>query len=273
MNSNSRIIFITFTDNRYKLTLERVEKEIKTFPCFDEYYLLTEDDFEDDYINKYRDRFRDRGFGYWMWKSYLAKKYLSNLKEDDILVYCDAGCTLNNKGLNRMIEYIELVKKNETGLLFFDQQNYASEWTKGDVFDFFGVYNKPEFTESSQLYGGIWIIRKTEKSVEFIDRLYDIDHNNYDLISDKPSVMPNLPNFVAHRYDQSVFSLLSRFYKCEIISSYETYPLNDDWKSMVEFPIWANRKKRMTKINKIIHRLKLPVRLIRRYFNGYIDKI
>ena len=47
-----------------------------------------------DFINK-----NSKGYGYWIWKSYIIFKYVQEeMNEDDILLYMDAGCTFNKKG-------------------------------------------------------------------------------------------------------------------------------------------------------------------------------
>ena len=32
-----------------------------------------------------------RGYGYWLWKSYIIKKTIEKMSDDDILLYLDCG--------------------------------------------------------------------------------------------------------------------------------------------------------------------------------------
>ena len=36
-----------------------------------------------------------RGYGYWIWKPYLIKKTMDNMKDGDILLYLDCGCEIS----------------------------------------------------------------------------------------------------------------------------------------------------------------------------------
>lgn len=36
----------------------------------------------------------EKGGGYWIWKSYIIHDMLSQIKENDIIIYVDAGCNL-----------------------------------------------------------------------------------------------------------------------------------------------------------------------------------
>ena len=42
-----------------------------------------------------------RGGGYWIWKLDIIKQAFSKIKENDIIVYLDSGCTLNKSGKKR----------------------------------------------------------------------------------------------------------------------------------------------------------------------------
>lgn len=64
-----------------------------------------------------------RGFGYWMWKSYVTKRLLAKIEEGDILFYADAGCTLNKEGKDRFNEYVDMLLKSEFSSLSFQMDH------------------------------------------------------------------------------------------------------------------------------------------------------
>lgn len=56
-----------------------------------------------DLDDEFKTRFKDilnlpHGSGYWIWKVYIINRKLDEIKEGDILIYLDAGCTINKKG-------------------------------------------------------------------------------------------------------------------------------------------------------------------------------
>ena len=117
------------------------------------------------------------------------------MNQNDIVIWSDVGNVFNIKGEQRFLEYIDMLRKNETGILFFRQEgNIERYWTKGDLFRFFNVQDNPAFTDSSQAWAGCFILRKTAISQEFVNRWYDVHMNHYDLTTDKRSQSPNLRN-------------------------------------------------------------------------------
>jgi hypothetical protein len=262
----NKIVFLSFADKRYAPSLNRIKKDATKFNLFDEIYALDESSFEKKYFETHKKKFLNRGFGYWMWKSYLVRKTLENLDENDILFYADSGCNLNFKGLNRFKEYLHLLERNEMGLLVFKQDLKENNYTKSDVFSFFGVLEDKKITHANQIWAGSFLLRKTKKSVDFINQWYNTCHDNFYLINDKPSKVSNFDDFIGHRHDQSVFSVLCKLNQPEFLSIDECYPSNKDWNTMEKRPIWAIRNKEMSLFSKFIHRAKYPLRKIHRYF-------
>jgi len=59
---------------------------------------------------------------------------------------------------------------------------------------------------------------------------------NYHLLNDEPSISKNYEEFIEHRHDQSIFSIIRKKFNTYYIED-ETYPIG-----IKEFPIWATRK-------------------------------
>ena len=83
-----------------------------------------------------------------------------------------------------------------------------------------------------------------------------IDYNRFDLISDTPSISPNLPGFIENRYDQSIWTLLCLKNNVRLLSAYEFwYPkknskkLKPDWNALRDFPIHVKRDKNLGIVN------------------------
>lgn len=241
---NSKLYLICFADSRFQESINRLKNEVINFKMIEEAHYYTEMDLDPIFRKKFHPFRHSRGYGYWKWKPYLVKTMFDRINMDDILIWSDVGNVFNIQGEQRFKEYIDMVKTNETGILYFLQEgNIERWWTKGDLFNYFGVYENPQFTDSSQAWAGCFILRKTILSQEMVDRWYDVHMNHYDLTTDKRSKTPNLQGFIENRHDQSVFSLLVKSYNSIKLSNIEVYDDGRGWETLKEFPIWAARKR------------------------------
>lgn len=239
-----KVILLSFCNKSWHKKhppLKRLRKEALRMGMFDEILLYDEDDFDVDYREKYAERFKERGFGYWQWKSYLIKRELKRLDDGDILFYCDSGCHLNSNGRKRFIEYLDMVKQSESGILAIDNGLDERRWTKGDLFEFFGL--NMETYQGTQYVGTVFFLRKSLIVESFVQDLFDITHHHHSLITDEPSTNSNHSSFVENRHDQSALSLLLHTkYQAITISENEVWPCwNHDWSLLWDKPIWACR--------------------------------
>lgn len=61
-------------------------------------------------------------------------KKLDEINENDILIYLDVGCTINPKGKEKFNEYIELLNKNDEGIISFQLNHLEKKYTtKRDI--------------------------------------------------------------------------------------------------------------------------------------------
>lgn len=235
-----RIILLSFADSRFFQSLMRLKKETMGFP-FTERIFCTEKDLPRSFMKILHFRKHRRGFGYWRWKPFLIKKVLDTLELGDILIWSDAGNYWNVKGLNRFMQYLEIVEKSEIGVLVFQERYVEKAYTKGDLFDFLGVLGNTDFTDTLQIWSGCLFIKKTQASSELIERWLNLHLNHYDLTTDKRSIVNNCPEFVEHRHDQSTFSLLAKKYPHEEILSSEWWVEDGKWNKLDKYPIQARR--------------------------------
>jgi hypothetical protein len=236
--------FITFGagGQNYYDAVDRLQKQAKQIDLFDDITTYTEKDLQTDteFWTKHGEfiESNQKGYGYWLWKSYLCKKLLATINDGDIIVYADAGCTMNLQGKLRLLEYIEMCKTHESGIVSFQLTHQEQFWTKNDICQHLGA-SQTELS-SGQLVGGIFILRKCKAVVDLVDKWYETG-SNYNLIDDSPSVTPNIPEFRENRHDQSIWSILRKQHGSIILQD-ETYFL--DWnKAGYNYPIWATRKR------------------------------
>lgn len=231
------ITFLSFADNKYNATLERIKNEALSSSFFDEVKTYTENDLPDELKNFCTSN--KRGFGYWIWKPYFVYKTISEINEDDILVYSDAGCKINQEGKNRFDEYVEMVKNNHYANISFQMGHLEKRFTKGEVFKYFDAYDQ---LDTGQIANCAIILRKNEHTVSLIKLWYDTCINERHLITDSPSSVPNDPLFYDHRHDQSIFSVIRKKYGTIFLDD-ETYKLDNNGSFDTKFPIHCSRIK------------------------------
>jgi hypothetical protein len=144
-----------------------------------------------------------KGAGYWLWKPYIILDMLNKINDNDYLIYMDSGANL----IGDPQKYLEMI--DDKGILSFSMMQKTSKWTKGDCFYEVNESKDYSFNDRNQLQGTYIFFKKCEFSVNFVK-----DWLNYctkeNIITDSPNkYMSNLKDFVEHRHDQSIFSLLS----------------------------------------------------------------
>lgn len=155
-----------------------------------------------------------RGFGFWLWKPYIILKALSSLNDGEIIMYIDSGCELDPSKLHEIPQYIEHVK------------THGMWGTRGSPWDFSNdiqyckrdasiKYNLPvSALEKGHIQGSIHIVMKCESTLNILREWYS-DCEDYQCISDAPSVHANFPSFIDHRHDQSIYNLILKKYGIE----------------------------------------------------------
>lgn len=269
----SKLILVSFADSRYRNSLKRLEEQTKDFP-FDERYFLTEkNSLTKEYWRKLKPWLYRRGYGFWAWKSSIVRDYLNKLDEGDMLFWSDAGLMWNAtpKSLQKFDEYIKKLS-GDNDILVFGQPTIEKEWTKGDVLEALGVYSNEDICNSPQFLGGLFLIKKSARTHELIDRLIDFCDLSKELITDKRSTVPNKEGFKEHRHDQSMFSVLVKTYPHVEIPWQETQVDDDDWSKLADNPIQARRLKEQDRPKSEIIKNKL-MRPWRDFLGFYFTKI
>ena len=190
-----------------------------------------------------------RGYGYWIWRPLLILDTFEKMNDGDILLFADAGCELNVYGKNRMLEYIDMTKNH--GCLFFQIEHPDYKWTKADCIDVIGLDLDSSIVNSDQIEGGSFFLKKTERNITLIKKVSEIanlDCHHY--ITDERSRIPNHPEFIEHRHDQSILSLLVKKGEFNYLSSEysikgERY-FAPDWNRGKKFPILTMRTRHGT---------------------------
>lgn len=151
-----------------------------------------------------------RGGGYYLWKPYIYRKAYDVLGEGDYLIYTDSGAIYINK-----IQYlIDCMEQEKVPVMIFslEQERIEKCNTKRDAFVLTGC-DETQYTDTPQSIGGYFVCKKAPEVKAFLEEVLQYAQD-IRIISDKPNVMglPNYKEFIDHRHDQSVISLMSKKY-------------------------------------------------------------
>jgi hypothetical protein len=155
-----------------------------------------------------------RGAGYWLWKPYIVNKTLASMNENDILFYSDSGAFFI-KNLNYLFEK---VINDENGVIAFSLAGKHIEkiWTKRDLFIKMDM-NQPQFTNTPQIMASFFLLRGTNFAKNLFSEYLEIAQNK-NLIDDSLNFDKFVDTeFIEHRHDQSIWSLLVKKYYITIL--------------------------------------------------------
>jgi hypothetical protein len=163
----------------------------------------TESNLDKDFVSKNINILSNtRGSGYWLWKPYIILDMLNKINDGDYLIYMDAGANL----ISDPTSYLEMI--DSKGVLAFSMVQKTSKWTKGDCFFEINKINKDDWKDANQLQGTYVFFRKCEYSMSFVQKWLSLCEKE-NLITDQPNInMNNFVDFIDHRHDQAIFSLL-----------------------------------------------------------------
>lgn len=237
-------IFVTFGTENYYKQVTRISFEAKQLNIFDSVVNFNDKDLMND--SNFRSKHSDfiinkrniRGFGFWVWKPYIIKDTLGKMKENDILIYMDSGCTINENGKERIFEYIKMLNSEDNcGILSF-QLNHLPEikYTKRALLSY--LETNVDDMRSGQCMATVVIIKKNAHSINIINEWYRIASIE-NLINDDEGPDKEYKIFIDHRHDQSIYSLLVKKYGSIKIPD-ETY-FAPDWRKGKDYPFWATR--------------------------------
>lgn len=237
---------VSFADGAFVKRANDFEVEADNTGLFDSIKVFNFAGLERDYrINHERFiRNNPRGFGYWIWKPQSILQTLSAASVGDIIVYMDVGFELNATAIYRMKEYFNLMMASKYKMLSFSNTHTEYRWTKMDLASRLGLTTSSPHLLTTQLAAGFIIFQYTQENAQLIKQWRDLAiEKNYHYSSDATSLEANHPEFIEHRHDASIFSLLRKQRGTEI-THYEVQAYNHFEVIKTNLPAWASRKGR-----------------------------
>jgi hypothetical protein len=152
---------------------------------------------------------QEKGAGLWLWKPYFINMFMDSISEGDILFYCDSG----SEFIHSVDPLINVMDQHQIDIMLFHTDpvpgNRETMQTKGDCFAMLDCMQE-KYYNSTPLHGGFQMYRKSKAS-EYFTLFYLMACTFPGILSEEDNrYVPNFPDFMAHRHDQSVLSLIAK---------------------------------------------------------------
>lgn len=153
-----------------------------------------------------------RGAGYWLWKPYIILEQLKTMEKDDIIIYSDAGRTKYYHFEKIPVRLIEKVRNSKKGFLVGSaiyQHGSLKKWTKRDCLIIMNSDRK-EILKKPLIQATWSIWTPTQEAFEFLESWIKYAEDER-CLTDKENTLgkDNYPEFIDHRHDQSILTLLA----------------------------------------------------------------
>jgi len=237
---------VSFADGQFKRRTSGFIAEASNIDLFDSIRVYNLSSLPTDFRNQHGSYMVDtaRGFGYYIWKPICIRECIRAVGPDDVVVWLDAGFTINVYGQDRMSDYLDIVRASSYRMLSFQNVHTEKRWTKMDLAKRLGVELNPCIMATSQLSSGFMLMQKTKSNLEVLDDWIKLATEEfYRFSDDSVSCLENDKSFIEHRHDQSISSLLRKMRGTEI-THYEVQPYVSAFEGLkMTLPAWATRSR------------------------------
>ena len=207
LKESLKLNLIFFGNDLFQFQKKRLKNEASQTNWFDNIFIESPETIKD-LTYKYKNIFKyKRGFGYWVWKPYIILRKLEELNDNDILVYLDCGSSIINNEEEKN-KYLNILN-NKSIITFANTDHIEIKFQKKRVLKYFNLENDIDFLNSYHIESGCIIIKNNNESREFIKKWFELCiYDNHSLLND---ITDNEnEDFIEHRHDQSLLSILSK---------------------------------------------------------------
>jgi len=235
------IHLITYADINFENARKRLCKAAKDTNWFNTIKGFTPHDLTNEFKNNHKDILNmKRGGGYWIWKYDIIQQTLNTINNDDILIYLDAGCSINKNGNNRFYEYVNMLNEKQP-IISFQMSHLEYKYTTKEIFDYFNVLNDTTITNTGQISNSILIMKKNNTLNTLINLWGKTLIDNQLLFTDYYNSNQN-KGFIDNRHDQSIFSVIRKMNNPLLLGD-ETWFQRFGNKDSLSYPFWTTRKR------------------------------
>ena len=240
---SQQIHLITYGNGLYHNSKKRLQQQGINSKWFDTTNIYGPENLSEEFKHEFSDILKkSRGAGYWIWKFDIIKQCLTKIANNDILIYLDAGCSININGNQRFQEYIEMLNKSDESIISFQMPHLEKKYTIKELFHHFDMNVNDDNGNSGQIMATVLIMKNTEKMMKIIDGCINALRSDKLMITDHYNKMGQCREFKDNRHDQSVLSLARKKHGSIILTDETWFKPFGNSKSEF-YPFWATRKK------------------------------
>lgn len=254
--------FITYGDSKFQKAKDRLISQCENLCIFDSIISFCPDDVSND-IRSSVFWSINRGGGLWSWKPDIILTRMKQLNEGDILVYCDAGCSVYPSHewneLFHLLEDHDIIAQR----LFKTNEQY----TRIEIIDYFNSVPL-SWIKCFQFEATTIILKVTSFTIKLIQEWRDciLSHPNFIMdVTDEDRIYQS-NSFIENRHDQAVFSAI--IYKYLYDDRYSS-KICKIWERIENVDIFKRQAIRATRLrngeNEIIRLLPIFKRIILHY--------
>ena len=245
------IHFITYGNIVYQKAKKRLAEEANDFKRFKTIEISGPERLPPKFSKHFK-KILDlpRVAGYGIWRPVILFEKLKKVKDNEYLLYLDAGCKLNKKGMNKFNEYIEKLDKSKYGIMSIQMTgnngpgSFEMEkwWTTKEIFNYFNVDINSDIANTGQYLDGILLMKKNKHLIKIIELWLDAVLKNPLMFTD---IYNNKQDkfFKSNRHEQSVFSLIRKIHGSYVIDGDESWMHPFGKGESLKYPFWAIRSK------------------------------
>lgn len=200
-------VFVTASNAYYREVRDYLVESARKKGFFDKVVCYDVDCMiDEDFRRKNAEILKEkRGAGLWLWKVYFIEKaFREECKEGDFLFYCDAASYFFRSAR----PLLDSIKQD----VFAVNVPYKEEeYTKKEVFDILDLCGD-DYEKTRQFHASFMGFKKNPFTETFINEWFTLCQNK-EVLCDIVDKKEQKANFIDHRFDQSIFSLLCKKYK------------------------------------------------------------
>lgn len=261
MNSEHQMNYlVTFSDKRYRYNQVLNKASAKQFCSFDKILNFSILDIDKKFYQANKVILdQAKGSGYWLWKPYFILRTLNLAAEGDTIFYCDSGSVF----ISSVQPLIDLTTQFQQDVIPFGLELLEKQYTKRDAFILMNC-DEPNFTNTDQRLASFIVFRNSKFSKNFVNEWLQYCSDERILTDmDNTQAEDNDPEFLHHRHDQSVFSLLTKKYDLAVFrdpsqwgnSQIQNYK-NSTYGQILNHTRHIEEQRRLHKfMNRVIHTL------------------
>lgn len=279
--SKTNIYLCSFASPNLFFSKLRFSKQLDNFGYYKGYKIFSYSDLPSEakkFIKLCKKEKDLRGYGYWIWKPLIIKEYLQSLPKNSILHYCDIGSEFNiyqETNLNLIDDLKKLC--DIENMVAFDYSNptikdeeldykilYEFQLTKRELFKFYNIGKESIIYNSPQYSAGSFFLKNCSSSYEFIEEWLKPFRFSKKLVDNSVSSFKQPVEFIEHRHDQSIFSILCKLNNIYTLSVYDyfehSYYQNIPyWENLLKSPLHHKRNLRHFSLIKLYRFLKRKI--------------